>query len=299
MFIVYVTNIISAFASGLNGLTGIQSTRKEEHVIVGRPLLPFNRNKITATAMQHGLLWVEDPTNEKESDFRPKVRSDLIKWNQQANITLEDFKHITNTFTQIDQINRKWQSKFITQYCKLDYDNGIVIVSKSGLQKICPEIQYMVIKLLLEWVSNRLSTFTVDACIKLLNRLQKGEKFCTLGGCLVATDQSSLVIARERALHESKAQTAMTTRFGQEKLYDERLLVKLHQYDPANPTMSKNRYKGTDKRRKYQQVNYENKLIPGYKGLVDTDPDGELVIRPWTIQDWHFIKGKFLQFKCS
>lgn len=59
--------------TGRQGLSGLRSGRG-----VIRPLLPFRKSELVAYARQHGLGWVEDPTNSDLAYRRNWVRHELL-----------------------------------------------------------------------------------------------------------------------------------------------------------------------------------------------------------------------------
>ena len=64
-----------AHGSGLDGLSAMAPLRTIESVFIIRPVLPFSRERLRATCLQHSINWVEDPSNANKKYLRPQLRA--------------------------------------------------------------------------------------------------------------------------------------------------------------------------------------------------------------------------------
>ncbi len=59
--------------AGARGIAGLYAASD-----VRRPLLGFSRRQIAAYAAEHGVVWIEDPSNASPRHFRNRIRRDLL-----------------------------------------------------------------------------------------------------------------------------------------------------------------------------------------------------------------------------
>ena len=64
--------------TGLAGLTGIPVDRDRSGIRIVRPLLSITRAEVTAYLRQHGVRWVDDPSNATADYTRNWLRNDLL-----------------------------------------------------------------------------------------------------------------------------------------------------------------------------------------------------------------------------
>ncbi len=64
--------------AGLEGLRGIAPNRPLGQAMLHRPLLDCSRSSLQAYASEHGLAWVEDPSNQDPRFLRNRIRMELI-----------------------------------------------------------------------------------------------------------------------------------------------------------------------------------------------------------------------------
>jgi len=72
--------------AGARGLAGLMA----ETPVVARPLVDTSRAALANYAKQHGLSWVDDPTNESRRFFRNRVRLDLLPALRKADPSFPD-----------------------------------------------------------------------------------------------------------------------------------------------------------------------------------------------------------------
>ena len=98
-----ISNILRG--TGVKGLRGIASVKQLSDIIMLRPLLDFDKQDILNYAREHGLKWVEDPSNQntyyKRNAIRHHVMPELEKI--QAN-SVTQFAKLSHKMTDVENI---------------------------------------------------------------------------------------------------------------------------------------------------------------------------------------------------
>ena len=82
--------------SGLDGLTGMKEQFVRDGVTIVRPLLKVPKEQLQTFLREENQPWVEDPSNEKESFFRGRLRTFLTAYQRR----LRNFKKIQTLSTK-------------------------------------------------------------------------------------------------------------------------------------------------------------------------------------------------------
>lgn len=127
-----------AKSSGVDGLSGIKPKSVRSGIMILRPLLNFDREKIKATNISMNQKWIEDPSNENEIYERVKIRK--AKQNLDGlGLNLAAVFGTMQKMTKISQFIQQCQEDFCQRYV-LSSDFGFLKVDLAALLKQHDEI---------------------------------------------------------------------------------------------------------------------------------------------------------------
>lgn len=124
--------------TGIEGLMGIPSLYKN----TVRPLLPFTREEIENFAVQHGIIWREDSSNEESKYLRNKLRLEVIPELKSVNTSFMDNFNKTIRFIQgTSQIVRNHLEELKQKLFVFEEDR--IIINAERLKELSPRKDYL------------------------------------------------------------------------------------------------------------------------------------------------------------
>jgi tRNA(Ile)-lysidine synthase len=188
--------------SGVRGLAAIPPMRQMgEGVILGRPLLDFERSEIERYARELEIEWREDESNESSKFVRNRLRSELLPMLQQYNPS------IIGTLNTTAEIMRNLE-QYLSQSVQTAIERVIVEKSKERLALNLHQIKHYLPAMQTEIVQRGVSqAFDIppisfnatERALALLYR-ETGQKTDLGAGLTALRDRDSLVVLRELPL---------------------------------------------------------------------------------------------------
>ena len=176
--------------SGLDGLAGMRPTHTWWGIQVVRPLLMVTKEQIVAEARALGLRWIEDPSNEKMSFLRNRLRAALMDTPHHLETTIGALTATRDYFDHhVDAFFRQHVQIFPEGYITLPYP---ALIAQDG------EIARRVLKQALRLISGK----AVDPRFARLSRAtwalyQTPKQTLSLHGCIVTSTPEKILIYRE------------------------------------------------------------------------------------------------------
>jgi tRNA(Ile)-lysidine synthase len=176
--------------SGLDGLAGMRPTHTWWGIQVVRPLLMVTKEQIVAEARALGLRWIEDPSNEKMSFLRNRLRAALMDTPHHLETTIGALTATRDYFDHhVDAFFRQHIQIFPEGYITLPYP---ALIAQDG------EIARRVLKQALRLISGK----AVDPRFARLSRAtwalyQTPKQTLSLHGCIVTSTPEKILIYRE------------------------------------------------------------------------------------------------------
>lgn len=297
-----------AFASGTIGLAGIPAVQysTKSNAIFGRPVIRFSKEQLRATCIAYGQKWVEDPSNSKTVDHRGKVRQMLKLWEQHG-ITQEELYNVNEHITLIRNIMVTRLNHFVLNNVKFDHVLGFAAINRKAFFAADADLATRVFLLVCQYVTNKEFTSVRYGSAKiLLQEFESKLDTFSFGGCLITLKNNNIYMSRE--LFRNRNDNIVTTEFGTGCVWDNRFEIALEQYNVWDTSVSDaERAIDLKEQEKHilRQVHndrnllFHNSRIPGYKGLVDTNPNAKLIIRRFTQLDWVDLIQKYKYLKHS
>ena len=176
--------------SGLDGLAGMRPIYTWWGIQVVRPLLMVTKEQIVAEARALGLRWIEDPSNEKMSFLRNRLRAALMDTPHHLETTIGALTATRDYFDHhVDAFFRQHVQIFPEGYITLPYP---ALIAQDG------EIARRVLKQALRLISGK----AVDPRFARLSRAtwalyQTPKQTLSLHGCIVTSTPEKILIYRE------------------------------------------------------------------------------------------------------
>jgi tRNA(Ile)-lysidine synthase len=188
--------------SGVRGLAAIPPVRQMgEGVILGRPLLDFERSEVERYAKEMAIEWREDESNESSKFLRNRLRSELLPLLQQYNPS------IVGTLNTTAEIMRNLE-QYLSQSVQSAIERVIVEKSKERLALNLHQIKHFLPAMQTEIVQRGVSqAFDIppisfnatERALALLYR-ETGQKTDLGAGLTALRDRDTLVVLRELPL---------------------------------------------------------------------------------------------------
>lgn len=179
--------------AGLDGLTGMRSTWRQDGVVYTRPLLDVTRADLQTYLLRHGLSWRNDPTNEDDRYTRIKARRALAELTP-LGITAAGLARVADNLDYA----RSALTRYVADVAKAIVREGAgALEMDRGAFLAAPfEVQRRLMIAALRWMSGASYPPRETG----LNRLQlaillKGTAM--LSGCRLRVDDTSIRLTRE------------------------------------------------------------------------------------------------------
>jgi len=182
-----------ARGSGVDGLSGMQSSRHTDCITWVRPALLLYRQQLRDYLLRHDIKWIDDPSNDDERFERVKARKVM-----QALVPLGiDVARLAGTAQDLQMARQALA--FQTQNAATDIatiQGGDVLLERKAFNLLCPEIHSRLLSHALCWVSmaeyrpRRLALTDIEAALR-------HGKSATLHGCRILVNKVEIRITRE------------------------------------------------------------------------------------------------------
>ena len=180
--------------AGIDGLTGMRSSRKNLGIDWLRPFLRRNRKELRAYLGSIDQRWIEDPSNHDDRFERVRVRQ-AMEALENAGIDAEAIFEVTLNLTLVRQdLAHLAHSEFGESGDQRDGD--LIFDRGSFLSGPVFEVKRRILASALRWVSGADYPPRSDALADLSIAIRNSEKR-TLHGCLVTHDTDSFRVTRE------------------------------------------------------------------------------------------------------
>jgi tRNA(Ile)-lysidine synthase len=283
-----------AFQTGVLGLSAISGVRQEhEDYWILRPFLNFTKERLLRTLVDAKIKWIEDPSNQEESDFRSIIRSGLPRIYAKG-VKKEELLQLIQHFKKQREYITKYLADFFHTNVHFDHNFGMARIPTFRLAKleddVIAKILYVIIGYLRNVEDNR-----EEKIMEAAKKIRKAKIHCriTVCGCFFWKDQDSLYVCRE--IQEI---STVALGYGEKILWDNRFEIEVEQYDKWTFQTSKD----IESHMKSLETNYfrlmgqnfedslfVNTRIPDFKGKVDTNPASILTIRILNRREWEMF----------
>jgi tRNA(Ile)-lysidine synthase len=180
-----------ARSSGLEGLTGMRPRFDAQGVTWHRPFLGVSRECLRDHLRAIGQSWIDDPSNDNTRFDRVKIRNALKKM-PEFGISAEAINVVIENLSAAESALQSTLADLAARY--VVEDRGDICVDAAAFRDAMhPEMRRRLMNAALLWVSR--ADYAPRAA-KLAGFLA-APRDCTLHGCRLSVDASSLRIARE------------------------------------------------------------------------------------------------------
>jgi len=220
--------------SGLDGLAAIPEESKWAGIAVLRPLLDIPKARLTATLVEAGLGWAEDPSNCDSQFERARMRANhdaLAKLGLMPEPLARSARRLRRARAALDQSAKA----FLAEHGAVS-EAGYCLVGRDALTTAPEEIALRALAEVVTAVGGRTRPLRLSALEALLAGLADNPKTTrTLGGCRLQPLGAKIGIFRET---RGTGFPSMRLEPGQRALWDNRFRVELQPSAPAQVTVS-------------------------------------------------------------
>lgn len=182
-----------ARGSGVDGLSGIAVSRKDDLVTWVRPLLGARRDDLRAYLRGEGIGWIDDPSNDDPRFDRVKARIALGHLRDigiDADGLVETSKRMRGARRVLEQATVALADETVEIS-----EAGEVGIDRAAFLKAEEELQFRLLAGILRWVSGEQYRPRFDS----LRNLLATEQDKTLHGCVIRSSVGKLIVRREAA----------------------------------------------------------------------------------------------------
>lgn len=191
-----------ARSSGVDGLAGIPRRRAMQGITIVRPLLDVTRETLRSYLTDHGLAWVEDPSNVDTRFERIRFRAaapQLAELGLTADVLSDVAKNMARAREALD-----WYA-FVAAREMVQLDGGDVLIDLRKFRTLPDEIARRLLVHALCWIGGGPYQPRREAVAEAMAAIRAG-KTTTLHGCLVLSHGGLIWICREfNAVRTQKA----------------------------------------------------------------------------------------------
>lgn len=180
--------------SGVDGLSGMPSAKKDRGVTWIRPLLEAKRDELRDYLRGLDQSWCEDPSNEDTAYERVRMRKAQPLLDD-LGLTVEGVSDVAENMQAVREVLEAATEAALERHA-MSVDGAVKI--STGLLAEPQEIQRRVLSHCLRWVAPSAKPSRGEEQLRVLNDLAEG-KDTTLQGCLVQTKRETIWVLREPA----------------------------------------------------------------------------------------------------
>ncbi|WP_223830161.1 tRNA lysidine(34) synthetase TilS [Paenibacillus arenilitoris] len=147
--------------TGLTGLAGMLSKRREKNVELIRPMLRMKKSDILRYCREHGIPYCVDSSNEERYYFRNIIRLDILPYLSQHNPQLpQSLQRLAEVAGAEDDWMEKQTEALFAQLVTISPDE--CAVSCTGLSGLHVALQRRLIKLILSYLSQETENISFE-----------------------------------------------------------------------------------------------------------------------------------------
>jgi tRNA(Ile)-lysidine synthase len=210
-----------ARGAGVDGLSGMASSRSSRGITWVRPFLTVERAALRTFLRASGLDWCEDPSNENRDYERIKVRDALTVLGT-LGITVDGLLNVAHNMTEAREA-LDWQT-FQAARDLATVRHGVIVMDKGRFDTHPKEIRRRLLVHTVRWISGNGYPPRGGTVTRTLEAIANG-RTVTLDGCQIMSDGSQIWVFREY-----DAVRSLTSEIGE--TWDVRWLVDCADDDP-------------------------------------------------------------------
>ncbi len=183
--------------SGVDGLAAMRERTERNGIDLLRPLLNVAPEELRAYLREHGVQWVEDPSNRDDDYLRVRIRKLLPLLEDNAGITVDRLAATADRMARVRDYLESETERFIQTDVSFWEDCGCVF-SPSVWLKLHQELRLRVLTFLLKKIGGNVYPPRMEESERLEAVLLSGDfKSRTLGGCEIINFGHRIWIVRE------------------------------------------------------------------------------------------------------
>ena len=179
--------------AGLDGLSGMRGHFFQDKVMFDRPFLGQTRAVLRGYLTQHGLAWIDDPTNENAAYTRVKARR-ALKALAPLGITEERLASTVHHLTMAQNVVRRAAQDAAQTVVR--EEAGALQIDRTAFSRLGAELERRVLILCLMWLKHNDYPPRASGIGRLSLAIAQGRD-ATLAGCRVIVGEDQVVIVRE------------------------------------------------------------------------------------------------------
>ena len=180
-------------AAGLDGMSGMSSSWKEQGVLWSRPLLDQSRARLREYLIGQGIVWVDDPTNDNPAYTRVRARRAMQALSP-LGITVERMAavadHLSAARSALIWAVRQQAARVVRE------EAGALIIDTAAFLALPGEIQRRLLIAALRWLSGAEQAPRGAKVDQMQGALVQGRD-ATLAGCRLRQLPECLLLVRE------------------------------------------------------------------------------------------------------
>lgn len=179
--------------SGLDGLSGMRATWRQDGVVWSRPLLLHGRDELRAYLRRHAIPWVEDPTNEDAGFTRIRARR-ALKALKPLGITVGTLSAVTAHLDQARSALVATLSQVAGRVAR--EEAGALQLDRAAFLALPLELQRRMLIAALRWIAGA-EYPPREAALDRVQSAILGQRDATLSGCRILVSATGIRITRE------------------------------------------------------------------------------------------------------
>lgn len=183
-----------ARGSGVDGLSGMATSRVDGNLTWVRPLLDTRRDTLRTYLKDQNVTWIEDPSNDDPRFDRVKARRALALLSD-LGITPEGLVATAERMRDARAVLER-ETLALAQICVEISDAGEVKITLPTFEAAPDELRHRLLSAVLMWVSGEPYKPRAHSLARVMDSTQNG---VTLHGCILRYDAHFLTIRREPA----------------------------------------------------------------------------------------------------
>ncbi|OWU86692.1 hypothetical protein ATO6_00515 [Oceanicola sp. 22II-s10i] len=182
-----------ARASGVDGLSGMATTRRFDGIAVVRPMLSLRRSDLRGYLERRGMAWIDDPSNENTDFERVRIRQALSAL-EPLGLDVPTLCTVGQNLSSIRE-TLDWYA-FNEAHDIARVECGDVVIAMRDLRRMQPEILRRILVNAIGWIAGHPYPPRRRAMLLLIEALRSGHGM-TLGGCLFTVARGEVRATRE------------------------------------------------------------------------------------------------------
>ena len=190
--------------TGVDGLAGISAIRENRDVRILRPCLSIPKARLERSAKNHGIRWVEDPSNQNCNFARVRLRK-LLPVLREEKISSGALGTTARHLAKVRNILDDQTTQVLARAAELN-DLGYARIQSKILKEVDRELAIRALERLLGTIGGHFYPISHNGINNVMKKLQKQGLFTsrTLAGCKLQCDKNNILVIREAARCEEK-----------------------------------------------------------------------------------------------